>query len=42
MPGSMRAVTGLSFSKCDFLVKVKVDNDEVALKTEPLFITAVQ
>lgn len=42
MPGSMHAVTGWSFGKCDFLVKVKVDTDDVALKTEPLFITTVQ
>jgi hypothetical protein len=42
MSGSMRPVTGWSFDKCDFLVKVKVDIDEVALKTEPLFITTVQ
>jgi hypothetical protein len=42
MPGSMRAVTGWSFGKCDFIVKVEVDNNEIALKTEPLFITTVQ
>ena len=42
MPGSVRALTGWSVGKCDVLVKVKVDNDEVALKTEPLFITTVQ
>jgi hypothetical protein len=42
MPGSMCAVAGWSFGKCDFLVKVKFDSDEVVLKTEPLFITTVQ
>jgi len=42
MPGSMRAVTGWSFGEWDFLVKGKVDTDEVALKIEPLFITTVQ